>query len=257
MLEITIMGSSSGDPSPLRANASFVLRTGKNIYQFDAGEGFSASAKRLKIDYNNICAVFITHMHPDHITGLFLEIQMMFLSERRDPLPVYVPSEAVEPVRQFMQATYLFEDKLGFEIPIRPVTPDPVFRDPYIAVYARANSHLNKYQSMVEKYSAPNRMQSYSYVIKTDEKKILYSGDIGETADYADLLSGTDLLITEGMHVDLESLFSEVAANNVSHLILTHLSEEAYRNSGPIKASARKLGVPNLIIAEDGLSLKL
>jgi ribonuclease BN (tRNA processing enzyme) len=42
MAEIIIIGSSSGDPSPDRANASLVLNSGNELYQFDAGEGFSS-----------------------------------------------------------------------------------------------------------------------------------------------------------------------------------------------------------------------
>ncbi len=257
MSEIIILGSSSGDPSPTRASSSIILRIGKSNYQFDAGEGFSSSARRHKVDHAAIRAVFISHMHPDHITGVFLEIQMMYLAKRRDPLPLYVPSEAVEPIRQFMKATYLFEDKLGFELPIRPIQPDPVFRDNNIAVYARLNSHLEKNRPVVEKLGVSNRLQSYSFIIKTAKEKIIYSGDVGSVDDYSDLLPGCDLLITEGLHLDLEKLFDVAAENNVNTLILTHLSDDTYRKPTPIIKLAKKHGVEKLVIASDGFSLKL
>ena len=82
MAEIIITGSSCGDPSPDRATASFILKTGNELYQFDAGEGFSSSILRQKIDHSDIGTIFLSHGHADHFTGLFLEIQMMHLAKR-------------------------------------------------------------------------------------------------------------------------------------------------------------------------------
>jgi ribonuclease BN (tRNA processing enzyme) len=257
MPEIIVMGSSSGDPSPDRANASIIIKQGEKLYQFDAGEGCAAAMKRHGIDHAAIGTIIISHMHPDHIAGLFLEIQMMYLAKRREPLTVYLPSEAVAAVEIFMKATYLFAEKMGFEMRLRPVTSDPVFRDDDITVYARANTHLEKYAGIVDRTGAPNKMQSYSYVIKTTDAKIIYSGDVGSVDDYADLLPGCTALITEGLHVDQESLFEKVVANNVGHLILTHLSDDMYRNPEPILASAQKHGVRGLYIAADGMVLSV
>ncbi len=251
------MGSAAGDASPRRVNSSFLLNAGGKYYQFDAGEGCSVAMKRLKIDHSKIAFVFITHMHADHISGLFMEIQMMFLAGRKEPLPIYLPAEAKEAVEQFMQATYLFEEKMGFDIPVRPIVPDPFFRDDNITVYARANSHLENYGEYVESGKYRNQLQSYSFVIKTDNKKMIYSGDLGSAEDYADLLDGCDLLITEGLHVDLEKLLEHVGAHGVKQLVLTHLTDKMYGKPAQFLDLARKYGITNVHLAEDGLKLKI
>jgi ribonuclease Z len=255
--EIVILGSSSGDPSIDRANSSILIRHGGRHYQFDAGDGCASSIRRHEIDYSAIGTIFISHMHPDHITGLFLEIQMMFLARRRDPLTVYVPSEAMTAIDTFMKATYLFDEKMGFETRLRPIVPDPVFRDDNITVYARANSHLKNYEKIVGNAGGPNQLQSYSFIIKTDNARIIYSGDIASLDDYADLLPGCDVLITEGMHFDREDLFEMVAADDVGNLILTHLSDDMYRNPESIIISAQKHGVENLYLAKDGMVISV
>ncbi len=257
MARIIILGSSSGNPSSDRANASLIFERGENLYQFDSGEGFSSSAIRHKIDHRNIGTIFVSHTHPDHITGLFLEIQMMYLAKRKTPLTVYLPEEAIEAVKKFMIAVYLFPERLGFDLTIKPVKPDPVFRDDILTVYARANSHLNHYKEAIDKAGHVNKMQSYTYVIKAGDSKIIYSGDIGSFDDYVDLLDNCDLLITEGLHLDLEMLFERASGHGLNRIILTHLSSAMYADPGPIKVLAAKYGITDLRIAEDGLAVEL
>jgi ribonuclease BN (tRNA processing enzyme) len=257
MSRIIILGSSSGNPSSDRANASLILECGDSLYQFDAGEGFSSSTLRNGIDHDRIGTIIISHTHSDHIAGLFLELQMMHLAKRTAPLSVYLPEEAIDAVKRFMIAAYLFPERLGFELTIKPVKPDPVFRDDNITVYARANSHLSHCKETIDREGHPNRMQSYSYVIRTGDKKIIYSGDIGSFDDYADLLDDCDLLITEGLHLDHDALFERAAESGLKRLVLTHLSAAMYGDPEPIRAQAAKFGIEDFRIAADGLALEL
>jgi len=257
MTEISILGSSSGHASPDRANASILIGLGDSLYQLDAGEGCSSSIKRNKIDHSRISTIMITHMHPDHITGLFLEIQMMHLVKRTQPLTVYLPSEAIDSVSSFMKATYLFEGNLGFEFRLRPIMPDPFFRDDNIAVYCRANTHFAKYGDIIRRAGASNQLQSYTFIVKTNDLKIIYSGDIGSVDDYSDLLPGCQVLITEGMHLNLDELFQKASAGGVGHLVLTHLLDEQYDNPREFLNLADKYGINNLHIASDGMVLSV
>lgn len=257
MAEVIILGSSSGNPSPDRANASLILKAEDSIYQFDAGEGFSSSVLRNKINHHGIKTIIISHTHPDHITGLFLEIQMMHLAKRDVPLQIFMPEEAIEAVRSLMLATYLFPERMGFDIEIKSVKPDPVFRDKNITVYARANSHLEPYESSIKDHDYPNKMQSFSYVIKTKDRKMIYSGDIGSFDDYSDLLDDCDLLVTEGLHVDLETLFEKASQTGLKRIVLTHLSAAMFANPDNITTRAAKYGIEDLSIASDGLQIEL
>ena len=257
MVEITILGSSAGDPSPGRACASLLIDVGGKSYQFDAGEGVSSSILKNKIDHSAIVAIFISHTHPDHIAGLFLELQMMHLAGRDEPITIFVPDEAEKVIRKFMLTTYLFPEKMRFDIMIEPVRPDQVFGDERMTVYAHANSHLEGYRDSIEKGGYTNRMQSYSFIVEAGRKKIVYSGDVGSFDDYAGLLDGCNLLITEGFHIDYEAAFSKAAEIGLDHIILTHLLAGEYREPDHIKALAMKYGIEDLRIADDGLRVKI
>ena len=257
MARVTILGSSSGIPSSDRNSSSLILECGESLYQFDAGDGVSSAILKHKFDQHKIKTILISHTHPDHITGLFLELQMMLVNKRSAPLTVYMPDEVIEAFQKFMIAVYVFPERLGFDLAIKPVKPDPVFRDKNIAVYARANSHLHPYKDSIEKAGHPNRMQSYSYVIRTGDKKIIYSGDVGSFDDYADLLDDCDLLITEGAHVDHEALFVRSSQCGLKRIVLTHLLAPMYANPEPIRALAAKYGIADLRIAEDGIVVEI
>jgi ribonuclease BN (tRNA processing enzyme) len=257
MVEITILGSSAGDPSPDRACASLMIEVPGKSYQFDAGDGVSSSILKNNIDHSKIGAIFISHMHADHITGLFLELQMMRLVRREEPIAIFVPEEAEEAIKEFMLATYLFPEKMGFDVMIESIRPDPVFGDENMTLYARANSHLEGYRDVIGKIGYANRMRSYSFVIEVERKKIIYSGDVGSFDDYADLLVDCDLLITEGFHIDYEETFSEAAKLGLNDIILTHMPADEYRQPDRIKALAAKYGIEGLHIAHDGLRIAI
>ena len=64
MIKLHILGSSSGVPTKKRYPASIVLESGGNFYLLDCGEPCSSLLVREGISYNEIKAVFISHMDP-------------------------------------------------------------------------------------------------------------------------------------------------------------------------------------------------
>jgi len=82
------LGSASGMPVPQRASSSYLVEVGERGYLFDMGEGCSSSLLRMDINQESIVAGFISHMHPDHSSGLPLLLQLMYLSNRQAPFEV-------------------------------------------------------------------------------------------------------------------------------------------------------------------------
>jgi ribonuclease BN (tRNA processing enzyme) len=255
MNRIVFTGTASGFPARDRACSSLVLQLGDKLYQFDAGEGISGSVQRLKIDYNQIGKIFVSHLHPDHITGLFLELQMMYLAKRQMPLDIYVPEEGAEPLEKAVRLFYLFKEKFPFSFHFQPIKPNPVFCEKDFALYAYPNRHLTPNREIIEKTGAPNKMQSYSYVLKIVDKRILYSGDIKDEHDLDGLLDDTHTVITEGMHCDFEALVANCADKGVKRLVVTHLQEKQYTHPQTLLKIAAKYKLGKILIAQDGLRL--
>ncbi|MCP4584043.1 MAG: MBL fold metallo-hydrolase [candidate division Zixibacteria bacterium] len=257
MNKIIFTGTSSGYPSKTRACSSFVIKSVAKLYQFDAGEGVSGSIQRCKLDANEIDRIFISHLHPDHITGLFLELQMMYLDNRKKPLNIYIPREATKGLEKTVDLFYLFRGKFPFKFDFLPIGSNPVFRGKEITVNAYPNLHLAGNKPVIKKCRKSNKMQSFSYIIRCEGKNVLYSGDLTEQDDIGGLLKGIHTAIVEGLHVDLQSLFRACMTRKVKRLVLTHLPDETLKKPRRILKIAEKAGFKQPIIAFDGLQLKI
>ena len=69
-MRIITLGTSHGNHTPGRFVSSTLLEIGERCYLIDAGEPASAQMFRAGIPFKNLRAVFITHMHDDHTSGL-------------------------------------------------------------------------------------------------------------------------------------------------------------------------------------------
>lgn len=257
MAKVTIIGSASGMPVANRAHASFVLEMERGSYLFDVGEGCTSSVLRCGVDHERIFVAFITHMHPDHCIGLPMLLQMMHLSRRELPFTVYLPMEALAATKEYLNALYIFPEKLPFELQLEPIRPNPIYRDDELVVSAYQNRHLEGYGELVAAHHPKSHLECYSLVIMAGGRRLVYSGDVSGTADLDDLLSQPDLFITECMHLNPEELMILLAEKQVRKTILTHLPVELEGKEPYLLQLAQKQGVDDVLVAYDGLSLHL
>ena len=89
---ITILGSSSAKPTVNRHPSSQVINFQEQYYLVDAGEGTQQQMVRAGVNPLKIRAVFISHLHGDHVFGLFPLLSTMGLSGRKTALHVYAPA---------------------------------------------------------------------------------------------------------------------------------------------------------------------
>jgi ribonuclease BN (tRNA processing enzyme) len=257
MSKITILGSASGLPVPGRTHACFVLETEEGSFLFDAGEGCSASLVRHGIDHNRIFHIFVTHMHPDHVVGLPMLLQLMHLQSREIPLTVFLPAEAVESTRNYLGTLYLFPGRLTFELRLEPIRPNPIYRDEMVVISAFQNRHLMGYGDQIAENGLPNQMQSYSLMVRASGKRLYYSGDVGDARDIREVLSETDVAVIECMHLPPEELMKLLAEKKVPKVVLTHVPPQLEGKDAYLLQLAEKNGIEDVLVAHDGLSLHL
>jgi ribonuclease BN (tRNA processing enzyme) len=255
--KITVLGSSSGMPSPTRFCSSILFQTERANFLVDCGEGTSFSLLRNQVDPELIDSVFISHSHADHLAGLFLLVQMMHLLERTTPLKLYLPEEAMPGVKSFLQTCYLFPEKITPRPNLFPIASGSVLEKDGITIEVYPNRHLAGNAGVINESRYPNRMQSFCFVVHVCEKKIVYSGDIESSDDLAGIVQDADLLITECFHPQLDQLILLMLEKKVKSALLTHIPHELEGKEKEILDKAKRLRFEELRMAHDGLVLNI
>lgn len=83
-------------PLPYRHLTSVLLRRKGDLFLFDCGEGTQVSLKRLNLKWKKIDAIFISHTHADHVTGLPGILMLNSQVDRTEPLYIYGPPKVAE-----------------------------------------------------------------------------------------------------------------------------------------------------------------
>ncbi len=255
--QITVLGSSSGMPSPTRFCSSLFFQTERLNFLLDCGAGVSFSIQRNKIDPELIDSIFISHSHTDHLGGLFLLVQMLHLLQRKRPLNVYLPEEAISGVQNYLNTCYLFPEKITPKLIFNPVNSDFRFQDEEIGIKVYPNHHLRGNERVIDELGYSNQMQSFCFILNISKKKIIYSGDIESSDDLKDIISDADILITECFHAKLESLIPLMVEKRVKSALLTHIPPELEGKENEILERAEKMGFEKLTIAYDGLTIAI
>lgn len=88
-------------PLPWRHLTSVLLRRQGDLFLFDAGEGTQVSLRRLNLKWKKISAIFISHTHADHVTGLPGILMLSSQVERSDPLYIIGPPK----IREYVETS--------------------------------------------------------------------------------------------------------------------------------------------------------
>src|ERR1700730_3174918 len=114
-LKVTLLGTGDPQPTMERFGPSILVQAGGQNLLFDAGRGCLQRLRQIKVSYNKIDALFLTHLHSDHIVGLpDLWLTGWLLSTRAIPLNVFGPKGTNEMI-MYLQQAFAFDIKMRIE----------------------------------------------------------------------------------------------------------------------------------------------
>lgn len=120
-MEAFVLGTSGTMPLPSRHLTSVLLRREGELFLFDCGEGTQVSLRKLNLKWKKISAIFISHTHADHVTGLPGMLMLSSQVERDEPLYVIGPPK----IREFVDASReVLEMYINYEIIVKEIS-DP------------------------------------------------------------------------------------------------------------------------------------
>jgi ribonuclease Z len=238
-MQVIILGSGSPLPDPQRAGPSTLVRTVAGDLLFDCGRGVLMRAAAAASGAAAFRALFLTHLHSDHITDLNDIVTMRWaMSLVPNPLAVTGPHGTAD----LLAATEaMLEPDIGYRLahhddltwrPASTVTEverGAVFEDGAVRVSAAPTDH------------APVR-PTVGYRVDDGSSSVVIAGDTVPCAGLDQLCSGADLLVHTVVRRDLIEMIGlprltdvldyhssvpdaaqTAERNGVGTLVLTHL----------------------------------
>lgn len=234
-LTFQILGHGTPFPTHQNFTSAALLKTESRYYLFDCGEGTQIALSKLRIKRNRIRAVFITHLHGDHIYGLPGLITSLAHYQRDKPLNIYGPKG----IQQFISTALTISDAhLTYKLIIKEFDAnistgfivDNLFEVTTLALDHRIPSQgyllkelhlkrnfdgdkLKKYNLSVEQIISlkeGNSIEVDGKIILTEDvclpmrssKQIAYCSDTAYNPALASRLMGVDLIYHEATYLD-------------------------------------------------------
>jgi ribonuclease BN (tRNA processing enzyme) len=258
MAELKFIGPGSGKTSLSRFHSSFLITTTRYNLLVDAGDGVAKALLSQGIDFTSVDGILFTHLHPDHYTGFAALIVQMKMYNRKDQLDIFVNSELVDVIKNFLINSYLFPERMGFSIFYHPFNNNNQCQiNDEINFFPKQNSHLISV-SELPKY----KQQSFacsSILFRVEDKHIHYTGDIGDKNDLLLFKEfNPDFLVSEITHVKLNDILDTIGENHLPEkIIFTHISDD---DDEKIKKFLTDLPVKlreKFVIVQDGLKISI
>ncbi len=258
--EVTILGNGSASPAVNRHQTAHVLNVREQFYLIDCGEGTRQRLMRAGVSPLKIKAVFISHIHGDHVYGLAPLISSLGLAGKQTPLKIFGPP-ALRRLLDFFQNE--FGQPVDFELDFTPVDTTK-----HLLIYENRSSEVwsvpLRHRTPTTGYLFRERPDPHNHPTRS----YAYMSDTLPSPKAAGLVQGVDLLYHEATfaHIDRRlaretghSTATEAARIAVKadagELIIGHFSSR-YKDLTALEAEAQAI-FPNTHIADEGATFSV
>lgn len=261
---LTTLGTASARPIVDKCQSAHVVNLHGRLFLIDCGEGAQVQMKRFRISKGHLDNILISHLHGDHIFGIFGMLSTMALDGRTAPLYIYAPRDFGSILRFFLSH---FGEGIKYEIHHIPLTmkePQEIvsFRHCRVEAFPLMH-HIECYgfkitYEKMPRLSLPEAERGERFV-----QSFAYCSDTMTFPQEARWLEGVDLIYHEATfadeHVDLAHRMyhstareaAQVAADaGASRLVIGHFSSR-YSNLDILLNQAREV-FPQTELAEEG-----
>ena len=164
---VTILGNASAMPTKQHFPTAQLLNVHERLFLIDCGEGAQMQLQQCGISFLKINAAFISHLHGDHLFGLFGLLSTMSMLGRKGEFPIYAPdglqqiladhlkyfgtAQGFVPIAHAIDTTHaglIYENKsmTVHSIPLKHRVPAVGF------LFLERTPQFNVHKEMIEKY---------------------------------------------------------------------------------------------------------
>lgn len=253
-MKFIFTGTASGMPVTNRRHASLLIEGGGERVLVDAGEGTTAALIEAGVELSSIGRVLITHTHADHVAGLPMLLQGMYLAGREQPLVINVPPGRVQWFREWLRGMYIFSEKWCFTFQVQQYG-DTSSEEGGLRIAPFANRHLDKVRELAARHDVP--AESYSLHVSSRGATAVISSDIASLEDVAAAAAGCDLLIVDSTHVGQDEIYAFALTHPTLRLICTHVPPELESEMHRLRERSALETEGRVLYAEDGMEYLL
>ncbi len=209
-MKLTVLGNNGPYPKANGACSGYLLEHDEVKILLDCGNGVMSNLLNI-CEVKDLDAIILTHLHPDHISDVF--IMRYALHQKGVKIPLYAPSS---PIEEFRRLAY----KDVFDI--REINENTKFVIGELTISFQEFKHVIK---------------NFGICIETQDKKFVYTGDTVYDENIIEFSKGADMLLIEAgvLHRDLKYTPPHLSAkqacqigkkSEVNKLLLTHFNPE-------------------------------
>lgn len=197
--QLLLLGTGSPNLEPDKFQSAWSVIVDDRSYLVDCGGGMLQRVSQAHHRYEfealampNLTRLFLTHLHPDHTTGLADLIIATWVQERTEPLIIYGPKGTQSLVDHLLIAYQIgiSEHRDGLApiyqpllVEVHEIEIGEVYSDAQVEVEAFRVQHGN--------------LDAFGYKFITSDKTIVFSGDTSPTPRLIEQATNCDILVHE------------------------------------------------------------
>ncbi|MDE1768712.1 MAG: ribonuclease Z [Candidatus Micrarchaeota archaeon] len=291
MIKIVFLGTAGSSPTKYRSLPAVALVHEGDLFLFDCGESAQMQMLKFGVNSSKLRAIFISHVHGDHVIGIAGLVRTLALNRRTDPLTIFVPRGHEHVVMSLLSFDRAI---LGYSVEVKGIRAGEVYRGRGFSVNAFPLRHsitaygyafkeddkrrfveedakkLGIKGDMHSQLQKKGKIKVGTKIIKLSQvtnvqlgKKVVYTGDTRPSKDTVKAAADADLLIHESSYCEKEKSLAvermhstateaaQVAKKAHVKRLLLTHISARYNDIGILEEEAQKI-FKNSEVAEDG-----
>jgi ribonuclease Z len=253
---LVVLGSGTSVPHPQRASSAFWLETEGGSMLLDCSADAMHRMAEENVDWPNLDAIWISHLHLDHCGGLASLLFGMKHSpqtqKRKKPLRIFSCAGVERLLKATDESNHYGLFKQPFPLDLQEFSDTGQEFTPFAGIRC-------------ETFKTPHTRESLAIRLTNSDNKIMvYSADTGVSDELATFARGADLFVLEcsfyrakpvETHLNLVEAMRIAQMAKPRRLLLTHLYPEWDELNLEVKA--REIWPGETLAAIDGLRIEV
>ena len=218
-LKVVLLGTGNPRPALSRFGPSILVEAGDDKLLFDCGRGVTQRLYQLKIPFNEVDALFLTHLHSDHTVGIPDLWLSGWVMGRKVPLRAWGPAGTADMMTHLEQA-YSFDVHIRRDVDERLPADGAVIQAHDIEQGVVYEGNGAKVTAFTVDHGPVK--PAFGYRVDFAGHSVVLSGDTRPSENLVHFAQGTDVLVHEVLDVDVYRQTDDIYSPEQVQKVMAH-----------------------------------